>query len=195
MPPNTSATGGYIQPAVAPAPLEDKALEDFLQEVFVGISGLTTDKIRPNWQPEPPNQPDFGTDWIAFGITRQAADAYAAVIHDVNGLGTDELQRHETVEVIISSYGDNATKNLAVLRDGLQVEQNRAVLESVAIGMIETGEILAMPALVKNRWTRRFQMMFTFRRQIRRSYPVLTILTAQVELDTEAMQETINITP
>lgn len=175
--------------------MQDQALEDFLQQVFVNISGLDQKMVRPNWQPEPPNQPDFGVDWIAFGITRISADAYGAMVHQAAGEGSDEFQRHETVEVQLSSYGDNAMRNLYLLRDGLLVEQNRAVLDSVAIGMIDTGEILALPALIKDRWTRRFQMSFNFRRQIRRSYPILSLASAQILLDTEVIQETINVGP
>lgn len=190
--PNTSATGGYLSPGVSPAPLEDTAFENFLQEIFVALTGLDETMVRPRWQPESPNQPDFGVDWIAFGITEQDPDTYAAT---VQGETNTEFQRHETVTVLISSYGDNASKNLAVLRDGLQVEQNRAVLTANAMGLVETTRMVTAPALIKEKWTRRFDMKMIFRRQIRRVYSVLTILTAEVDLNAEVIQETITVQP
>lgn len=193
--PNTSATGGYLVPAASPAPLEDQAFEDFLHDIFVGLTGLDNENVRPRWQPEPPNQLAFGVDWIAFGIMRQDADTYAAIEHDPIGDGADHLQRHETVEVLISSYGDHATANLTQLRDGLQVEQNRAILTTNAMGLEKTGEIIPAPTLVKDRWLRRFDMTMTFRRQIRRTYQVLNLLSAHGTIDAEQVEITINVNP
>lgn len=182
---NDSSTGGYLQPAVTPAPLEDQAFEDFLQEIFVGLSGLPTDSVIPRWQPEPINQPDLLSDWIAFGIMRQDPDVYAVVEHDPTGNGQDQMQRHETVEILLSSYGPNSVRNLSTLRDGLQVSQNRDVLTTNGMGVVQTGEMTPVPTLVKDRWLRRYDMMLTIRRQILRSYPVLNLSSAQATLNTD----------
>lgn len=180
---NTSATGGYLVPAVAPAPLEDAAFEDFLHDYFAGLTGLANADVRPRWQPEPPNIDTFGNNWLAFGIMVLDPDTYAVEEHDPTGNGTDQFQRHETVEVLISSYGDNAMRNLSQLRDGIQISQNREVLQLAGIGVVQTGQIIAAPSLVKSRWLRRFDMTFTFRRCILRTYPVLNLLSAKGEID------------
>lgn len=192
--PNNSASGGYLVPADSPSPLEDQAFEDFLHDVFMSLSGLPAEAVVPRWQPEPPNQPDFGTDWVAFGIMREVGDDYLITEHNADGAGTDQTQRHETVDVLISSYGDNATRNLRLIRDGIQVEQNHAFLEAVGMGLLGTGDMLAVPAYIKDRWTRRWDMPMMIRRSIRRDYPVLSLLTSKVLLNTETLpQQTINV--
>lgn len=192
--PNTSASGGYLTPAGA-APLQDEAFENFLHDLFVGLTGISNELVRPRWQPEPPNQPDFGSDWLAFGIMRQAGDTYGYMEHDSDGDGTDQLTRHESVEILLSSYGPNASGNLSLLRDSLLVEQNRAVMVAAGMGQTETGEIIPAPTLVKDRWMRRFDMTMSFRRSIQRTYPVLTLLSAQGTLNTEAMTTSIDVGP
>jgi len=186
-----SSVAGYLAPANSPAPLEDASFEDFLHDLFVGVSGMDPKLVRPRWQVEPPNQPTG--DWMAFGITRIAPDTYAAVIHDAGGNGSDQLQRHETVEVLISSYGPNASKNLSLLRDGLQVEQNRAVLTQNGMGLEATGEMIPVPTLAKNQWLRRYDLLFTMRRQILRSYPVLSLLSSQGTINNQVETVPINV--
>lgn len=82
---NDSTTGGYLvpQPRPYPNPLEGEKLQDFLQGVLVGVTGLLGKMVRPRWQPVPVNIPPQGTDWIAFGITNRPAETYAYNGHEV----------------------------------------------------------------------------------------------------------------
>lgn len=191
-----SNVAGYLLPDSSPAPLQDAALENFFQSIVVGILSFNPKLVRPRWQPEPPNQPEGSVDWLALGIVRMDPDTYAATIHDSAGNGKDELQRHETVELLISAYGPNAARNLALFREGIQIEQNRAVLTANAMGLESTGEILAAPALVKDRWVRKFDMRMTVRRQIRHTYQVYNLLSIagglQVE-GTSLIEESIDV--
>lgn len=189
---------GYLLPNDAPAPLEDDAFENFLHDLFAGITGMANELVRPRWQPEPPNQPARELNWLAFGIMDIDADTYAVTEHDPatigpNPPGSDSLQRHETVEVLISSYGPNSMKNLAVLRDGLQIEQNRAVLTANGMGLTNTGRINPAPSLVKEKWLKRFDMLMVFRRQVRRVYSVYNLASAVGTLNTEALTTNINV--
>ena len=80
--PNTSATGGPLAPIPqTPAPLEGRALWEFLQPWLAGITGIAGTLFFPRWQPEPPNYPAYGTDWAAFGITLRKNDTFAYVGH------------------------------------------------------------------------------------------------------------------
>lgn len=176
---NTSATGGYLQPGTTPTPLEGQSLEDFLQQVFSGIVGLSGDLVRPRWQQQPPNLPDISTDWMAYGITRHVPEAFAYDEHDGSGLGTDYTARHEVLELLLSFYGPNADANAALLSDGFQVPQNREAMQLVGMGLVATGDIRLAPEMLKNQWLRRVDMEVTLRRQIRRSYPVLSLVAAQ----------------
>lgn len=190
-----SSVKGPLLPADSPAPLEDDALEDFLHDVFAGITGITNDLIRPRWQPDDPNQPNREDTWLAFGVMRMAADTYPAImLHDTAGEGSDELQRHETIEVLISAYGPLAATKLSLLRDGMQVEQNRAVLTDVGMNLQETQDIIPAPTLVKEKWLHRYDMTMILRREIQRVYPVLTLESAKVSLNNDLYTTEIDVT-
>lgn len=178
---NTSASGGYLAPNAAPAVVEDDAFENFLHNVVADIIGIKGDLVRPRWQPEPGNLPAFATDWIAFGVMSFDPDFTASIEHVGDDNGSDEMQRHETVEVMVSAYGPNASKNLRLLRDGLQVPQNREAMFLVGVGLQETGRMVRAPLIIKERWTNRYDMNVVLRRQVRRVYPVLNLLSLDAD--------------
>lgn len=185
---NTSATGGYLIAADDPAPLEDEALDDFLQAVVVGISGLAGTVVFPRWQTDVPNLPDAGTDWAAVGVTEQDPDTYAVTSHDPEGAdddGVDQLIRHETIVVKTSFYGPNAGKYMSLFRDGLQVEQNRAALTAAGFGLKQTSKPIRAPELVKGKWLNRIDLDLIVRRMILREYPVLSLLSANGTIYTD----------
>ncbi len=188
---NDSSTGGYLSPASSPAPLEDDALDDFMHDVITGITSMPSSLVRPRWQPEPPDLPAVGTNWFAFGITRTVPDTFAVELHNSNG--SSSLERHEVLDILISSYGPNSRTNLMLLSDGLQIAQNREVLFLAGMAFVETTEPISVPALVKEKWLRKLDMTLRIRREILRTYPVLNILSANGILYTEAVTEIINV--
>ena len=174
---NTSATGGPLAP-LPPAVEDDRPLEDFLQSIIVGITGLPGPMVRPRWQPEPPALPPRGTDWAAIGIVRSTPDVFAFERHVPIGDGDDEFQRHEVFDLECSFYGPNADEYADLLRDGLAVAQNREPLFLVGIGVVQSGIRTRAPILLKEKWLKRSDLTVTLRREIRRTYPVLTVLKA-----------------
>lgn len=183
-----STQSGYLQPQSSPAPLEDQALEDFWQEVLIGLSGLAETLVRPDWQEEPPTQPSRATNWIAFGITIQPSDAYAAQVNlpdDDAREGAEGFQRHETLEVGLKCYGPNSGATLRLVRDSIQVDQNLAVLTANGFGFQETTEIIHAPLLAKAKWQQRHDMKIICRRLVERKYSVLNILEPDIILDVE----------
>lgn len=175
---NDSSTGGYLVPASSPAPLEDDLLDNFIHDIISGVTGLPGNVILPRWQPEPVNLPAVGTDWMAFGIVKTTPDTFAVEYHHSAGNGTDELIRHEVMDILVSSYGPNSRKNLQLLSDGLQIAQNREVLFLNSMAFVETTDTLTAPQFVKDKWLRRIDFTLRIRRQILRSYPVLNLLSA-----------------
>lgn len=188
---NDSATGGPLTPELVPAPLEDIALDDFLHDLIVGITGLDNTLVRPRWQPEPANLPDVGTNWVAFGIVSKEADTYAVEQHIATGQGFDYLKRQEVLNIFCSFYGPQAGSYAELLRDGLQIAQNREVLQLNMMGLVETKETITAPSLVKDKWLFRVDLMVRIRRQILRQYPVLNVLSAQGTIDVETFIDDI----
>lgn len=189
--PNTSATGGFLQPGPVPAPLEGRALLRFFQQIIVGITGLNGTLVRPFFQTEPPDVPDAGDAWAAFKITRRPADEFAFVGRLPYGVedGNDHLQRHEELLILTTFYDTGSTGvsdndqladyYCALLRDGLSIAQNREPLFLAGMGLAKVGEPVTVPAILKQRWQYRVDFEFSVRRQIDRVYPVETITSAQ----------------
>jgi hypothetical protein len=178
---NDSSTGGFLPPNPSPAPLQDAALADFFQGLVVGITGMEASLVRPRWQPEPPDMP-VG-DWAAIGIMSRESDTFAYeswVGTDANGMA--QLQRHEVLKLQVSFYGPNADDNCGLFKDGLQVSQNREVLQINNMGLVETQDATAVPTIIKEKWVYRVDLNFSIKRQIIRTYPVFALQYALIEL-------------
>jgi len=175
---NTSATGGYLSPSVLTPPLEDDALDAEFQKAVAGITGLAGAMVRPRWQPGNPKQPEATTDWCAIGIATQTPDATPHIQHTGAGNGKDTLKRHEAIKLLCTFYGPNSKRNAATMRDGIQMPQNMDLLALVNIGLVNVGEIQAVPELVNQQWIKRYDLPLMFNRQIVRDYSVLNILSA-----------------
>ncbi len=183
-----SSTGGYLAPT-SPPPATDDALDDQIQEAVVGITGLGSDFVRPRWVPIPAKQPPADTNWCAIGIIRLVGDTYAWVGHHSDGDGYDEMQRHVTFEVLASFYGPNGQAYAGILRDGLQIPQNREALYLQGIAFVEASEVIAAPALINEQWVRKYDLTVTLRTQITRIYAVLNLLEASGTIVTETFTQ------
>lgn len=177
-----SAHAGYLRPTSA-APLYDAEFENWLQAIFIGLTGLDETLVRPSFQEEPPDSPERDQNWLAFFVRDIDPDVNAVERH--TGTGSSEMQRHQTVEVLISSYGPNACANLALLSDGLQIEQNRTVFQQNAVGLQEATRMTRAPSLAKDKWRDRWDMTLTIRRQIRRTYTIFNLASAVGVLNSE----------
>lgn len=187
---NDSSTGGPIAPVpTSAAPLEGKALNDFLNELIAGITGLDGTMVRPSFQTVPANVPTEGEAWCAFRIASRPSDTFPFVGHNPAGDGADILKRNEELRIVCSFFdlGTNslASTNAALLRDGLAIAQNREKLTRAGMGLVSVGEPLDVPVIVKSRWMYRIDMEVVIRRLVERSYPVLNVLTADITLKSD----------
>ncbi|MDH0287680.1 hypothetical protein N7414_01025 [Pseudomonas sp. GD04087] len=180
---NTSASGGYLTPAGIPTPA-DEALEDILQPMVVGITGLPGKMVRPRWQPGNPKQPEPNTNWCAIGVMHTKQDANPAIEHDGTGDGADQYQRHQDVILLATFYGPNAQAYGQLLSDGMYVPQNGEALRALNMAFVEAGELIAAPDLINQQWVRRYDLRIRLRRKIERTYPVLNILSADTPVIT-----------
>ena len=176
---NDSSTGGYLIPAVAPAPLEDDALDDFFHDVLAGISGLDGSLVRPLWQEEPPNIPDRSVTWLAFGVSESRSDTYGVEEHDPAGDGVDVTRRHEVLTWRVSVYGPGAGAMASLIRDGFGVAQNREPLTLAGMGFVAVEGPMKTAELIKQKWLQRQDLRVIIRREIVRQYPVRNLLSAE----------------
>jgi hypothetical protein len=166
----------YVLPGTT-VPIPNKlTLTQFIQTVFVGITGIPGPLVRPEWQPEMPKQPDIQINWMALGITVAAPDA-----NGYSGTNEDDeyvYQRHETLEIACAIYGPQALENYGLIRDGFQIFQNLAALRTANMGFVEVGPARKLPELINGRWINRVQTSVFLRREVQRTYPIPTLLSA-----------------
>lgn len=178
-----SSTGGPLLPYPTPAPLEDDALDDFLQQFVVGVTGMPGQWVYPRWQEEPPNLPAWGTDWAAIGVTDREGDTYGVEEHASDG--TTYVSRHETLDVAATFYGPNAQSNAALFRDGLGLAQNHEVLFNAGMGLHDVGQLQRSGDLIKMRWLPTSELPFKIRRIIVRAYPIRDVASLSLTVQTE----------
>lgn len=189
----TSTVAGYLAPNSTPAPLEDDALDDFLGDVIAGITGLDRDNlVRPRWQEDPPNLPARTVTWCAVGVTDHIPDTYAYTALEADGLTTD-LIRHETLVINATFYGPQSGAIATLFRDGLQIPQNLEALFGAGFGLIEATGPTQAPELIKEKWLQRNDIIWKTRREIRRVYPVLSLLSAHGTIYSDHLTDPFNV--
>lgn len=177
---NTSATGGYLAPAVESPPLTDDALDALFQGAISAITGLAGQYVRPRWQAVPPKQPEPAVDWCAIGVMAVDSDAGPSITHAGTGDGQDDYARHEDISVLCSFYGPLALRYALKARDGLCILQNSE--STGGVRFISSDPIRPAPEFINQQWVRRYDLALTFRRKVSRTYPILNILSADPAL-------------
>ena len=172
----------YLQPGLTNS-YGKLTLTQFIQTVMVGVSGLPGTLVRPRWQAEPPKQPDGTVNWMAIGIAVQTPDANAFI-----GVNDEEIvtfQRMEGLEVSCCIYGPNAIDTYGLIRDGFQIPQNLWGLGSVNMGFVEVTPGRRIPDLVNEKYIDRIETSVILRREIDRTYPILTLVSADGTIFTD----------
>ena len=156
--PGSSLQAGWLRPTPGP---DTQAEEDALQALVCGLTGLSGPLARPRWQPNPPKAPGPEINWCAFGVINSGSPGGAAWHQN----GETRLEVHERLIVMYSFYGPLAKNNAIALRNGLLIEQNRAMLRSLAnMAFVSAGDIIAAPELVGGQWIRRRDIQITLTR-------------------------------
>ncbi len=184
---------GFLTPTT-PIPY-DQQLEDVLSPTIAGITGLAVNLVRPRFQENPPTQPDRSVNWVAFGVMRTVSDTYQAVNYDAHGVAS--VIRYHEFDVLLSFYGPLGSSYCEIFRDGLLIGQNRDLLTQNDIGVVDIGESRKAPALFKENWLTKYDMNVTFRRRTQRAYPILSIGSASITINTDPVGESpvvVNVT-
>lgn len=175
----------YIKPSQTTALPRQLTLTQFLQTVFVGISGLPGDFVRPRWQQKPPKRPGIETNWMGIGISNSTPDLNAYLdTQRVGGEDVTKYERNEIIEIGCAIYGPEAIETYGLLRDGFQIPNNLAQLNAANMGIVEVGLMRSLPEFLNEQWWNRVECSVFIRRKIQREYPIPTLLSASGQIHT-----------
>ena len=171
---NDHTEGGVYQTSAVNSS-EDRDLDLIFGDWVSQVTGLPRNLCRRRWQESAPTQPSRDTDWCAVGVTQIDPDQniWAGFV------GADYTVRlHETVSVLFSFYGLNATQNAMTARIGLNIPYNRGVLNNNGIGFLRASPPVRVPALVNQLTLQRTDITMQFRRQEMRVFPINSVLSS-----------------
>lgn len=171
-------------------PVDDQALGLLLQAAIVGTTELSGKLVRRAFQIDPPVLPAPTENWCAYNIGTLVPDDDPYVT--TQGLG-GTLERHETGDILISFYGPNCMGNCGLLRDGLAVPFNREILRSQGIAFTDYGATTRVPELIADRWYDRADMTLTMVREVRRTYRILSFISASGVIHGHGPDPTIDV--
>lgn len=183
----TSATGGYLTTALP----DNVALRRFFQGLIKGITGLPGPMVRPRWQANPPPMPSIDTNWCSFGITARAPDASAYVSPAEENA---RIVRHEDLEIVCSFYGPAGEGYAEILRDGMQVSQNREPLLIASMGFKSNTGLTHVPEQHNDRWYERCDITLTISRETGKVYEILCFTGAIGAIITETLTLPFEVT-
>lgn len=172
-----STAAGYLAP-ITPAPAEDIDLDQVLCRMVTGITGLPDAFVIVKGLPRPALQPDRPTTWCAVGVTGLDAPPNIDVVHDgcaAAGFGQSRYFRQEEIEAMASFYGPSARSMAALLRDGLEVGQNREALEAAGVVYVRPERITPLADLENKLFVRRADFVFRLRRMVGRTYAIRNV--------------------
>jgi len=171
-----TAAPGYLNPASTVLLPKQLTLTGFIQTVLAGVSGLPGQMVVPQLQVDPPKDPDIEIDWMDFviDVQRPDANAYENVDSDT---GATDFQRNEDMEILCNVYGAHAHETYGLIRDGFQLQQNRAALYLSNMGFTKVTEAKRVPDLVNERFRTKLAFGVYIQRMIQRTYTIRTIVS------------------
>lgn len=179
--PNTSETGGFLAPLTA-SPDDDLVLDQFLQQLVVGCTGLQPENVRVRYvtlddgEKATSRNPSQRENWAAVGVMSMEAEGQPALVHDGAGEGTSIQIQHMRLDVLASFYGPRSSGLAELLRAALYIPQTRETLFRANMGLIDVGTGRRIPEITNTSPRRRTDIGFRLRRRVERTYAIRNVL-------------------
>ena len=177
---NEPTDGGVYQTSAVNSS-EDRDLDLIFGDWVSQVTGLPRNLCRRRWQESAPTQPPRDTDWCAVGVTQLEPDQNTQA-----GFVDDDytVRIHETISVLFSFYGLNATQNAMTMRMGLTIDYNRGLLTNNGLVFLRSSPPVRVPAIINQLTLMRTDVNVQFRRQEKRMFPIKSVLSSQGTIDT-----------
>lgn len=177
---NDSTVVGYLTPTLLP--IDDQALDRIFHDLLKNLTGLDNTLVRPRFQNTPPSIPAIDVDWLAYGVIDKIDDYSANQIQSTDTETT--LIEFQNITILCSAYGNNSNNTYNRIKLGLQVEQNRDVLNSLDIAYTEISNIMNTTTEVNKFYYKRGEFKLYFRRRIKSKYNIESLLSASGTIET-----------
>lgn len=147
---------GWLIPVPGPS---GRKIDEILGSLVSALCDMPGELVRPRNQEIPRAQPLSKTDWCSFEMFEEGAEGPSVWHED----GHSRLLCDEEIKVLFSFYGPNGREKAKALRDGLWLEQNRAILRvENNISLLRVSELRSLAELVNNLWLRRCDLEADF---------------------------------
>ena len=165
--------------------------------MLAGISGFSSDLVRPAWQANPVPVPDINVNWMAFAILSRRAENDPYQVANNSGLPTGQagltMIVHEDLDILLTFYGPDCLQKAAETRDGFELSQNTEALRLAGMACAELSDIIHAPELVNGRFFDRADTTLTLRREIRREYAVLDFVSSSAGIFANRADTTLHV--
>lgn len=176
---NNSTSAGCLLPTSS-GPDYDAALEQVLASWLSALTGLTKQAVTADPASGQAEPSAAEVNACRFGITEIQADDSVALVQQENG--RYDLWRQEIVACLVSFYGPQAQQTAALLRDGIAVSQNNAMLNASGLSLYDVSTLKLASAPNGNPQVRRYDLTLRLGRKVVREYGITTLADAPVTL-------------
>jgi hypothetical protein len=156
--------------------LDDDALEDVFQTLFVGISDLDLTLVRPSFQKNPPNEPNKDTNWLSFAIiSRDESELSDQLFNAKTGIFTETSV--EELNILVSCYGPSSGNLSNLVRNSIRIDQNRLQILRYGIVWVSASKPQNTSYELNSQYQKRWESIYVFRRYLNTTWPINTVET------------------
>lgn len=191
----------FITPSDIDGELNDELLQDGLQSIVVGLTGMSGTLVIPRFQQNPPDMPGLDVTWAAIGLTKKSRWTFAFEKHFPSTVGgqpsTSKVIREEDLWVLTSFFGPNGDAMSELFSMGFQIATNRQAMQQLGFAFIESMDSIPRPDMINEQNRVVYDVEFRVRRRQGYTYAVqeFTSVGVVIILDDPTQSFTITVPP